>query len=320
MWIEKYRPKTLDDIVNQRETVEGVQALLKTPETLPHLLFSGPPGTGKSTMALCIARHLMGDNFRRLVLELNASDERGIGVVRERIKGFSQVIQSAPSGVQYGLVILDECDEMTRDAQTALRRIMETSSRTCRFILICNYQSGIIEPIQSRCSIFRFRQLEKKDAVVYLKTICKAEHVSADQGVLERIFDVSEGDLRRAINSLQVAATSSEAGKLNLTQLSKIAPEDEGDSVRAMLLTAIQGNFPKARDLMYELMGKRGMSGREILRTANREVLRISELEPKKQVEVVRLLGEYDFRLSQGANEDIQLSAMLAQICLLGSK
>jgi len=319
MWIEKYRPRTLVDIVNQRETVDGIQALLKTPATMPHLLFSGPPGTGKSTMALCIARQLMGDNFRRLVLELNASDERGIGVVRERIKGFSQVIQTAPSGVQYGLVILDECDEMTRDAQTALRRIMETSSRTCRFILICNYQSGIIEPIQSRCSVFRFRQLEKKDAISYLKAICRSEHVSADQDVLDRVFDLSEGDLRRAINTLQVAATSSKTGKLDLAQLTKTAPEDEGDSVRVMLLEAIQGNFVKARDLMYELMGKRGMSGREIIRTANREIVRLSELETKKQAEAVRLLGEYDFRLSQGANEDIQLSAMLAQISLLGS-
>lgn len=270
-------------------------------------------------MALCIARHLMGESFRRLVLELNASDERGIGVVRERIKGFSQVIQTAPSGVQYGLVILDECDEMTRDAQTALRRIMETSSRTCRFILICNYQSGIIEPIQSRCSIFRFRQLEKKDAIAYLKSICKAEKVSTDQDVLERIFDLSGGDLRRAINSLQVAATSSKAGKLDLAQLSKIAPEDEGDSVRAMLSTAIQGNFVKARDLMYDLMGKRYEWERNDPH-GKPQIVRLAELDPKKQVEAVRLLGEYDFRLSQGANEDIQLSAMLAQISLLGSK
>jgi replication factor C small subunit len=320
MWIEKYRPRSIDDVVNQKRSVEGIKALLKTPETMPHLLFSGPPGTGKSTMALCIARRLMGDKFRRLVLELNASDERGIGVVRERIKGFSQVIQTAPSGVQYGLVILDECDEMTRDAQTALRRIMETSSRTCRFILICNYQSGIIEPIQSRCSIFRFRQLEEKEAVEYLLKICKAENVEADREVVRRIFQSSEGDLRRAINYLQVAAKSSKSGKLDATQLDKINLESEGDRILEMLKIALHGDFIKSRDIMYELMGKHGLSGREIVRTANREVVKLTELDGRKQVEAVRLLGEYDFRLSQGANEDIQLSAMLAQFSLLGSK
>jgi len=320
MWIEKYRPHKLDDVVDQAETIHGIKALLKTPATMPHLLFSGPPGTGKSTVALCIARHLMGENMRQLVLELNASDERGIGVVRDRVKGFSQVIQTAPSGVQYGLVILDECDEMTRDAQTALRRIMETSSRTCRFILICNYQSGIIEPIQSRCSIFRFRQLEEKDAVTYLMRICILEHVVADENALKRIIESSEGDLRSAINYLQVAATSSKTRKLDLAQLSRISPEYEGDSIREMLKSAVRGDFVKARDMMYTLMGKRGMSGREIIRTANREIVRLTELEGTKQVEAVRILGEYDFRLSQGANEDIQLSAMLAQISLLGSK
>jgi replication factor C small subunit len=262
----------------------------------------------------------MGDNFRRLVLELNASDERGIGVVRERIKGFSQVIQTTPSGVQFGLVILDECDEMTRDAQTALRRIMETSSRTCRFILICNYQSGIIEPIQSRCSLFRFKQLEEKEVVQYLLKICKAEKVDTDQTVVKRIFELSEGDLRRAINYLQVAATSSKSMKLNSAELDKIAPENEGERVREMLKTVLDGNYVKAREIMYELMGKRGLSGREIVRTANREIMRLPQLDGRKQVEAVRLLGEYDFRLSQGANEDIQLSAMLAQFSLLGSK
>jgi replication factor C small subunit len=320
MWIEKYRPKTLDEVVDQKETIDGIKALLKTPATMPHFLFAGPPGTGKSTVALCIARQLMGVTFRSLVLELNASDERGIGVVRERIKGFSQIIQTTPSGVQFGLVILDECDEMTKDAQTALRRIMETSSRTCRFVLICNYQSGIIEPIQSRCSVFRFRRLEESDAVGYLAMICKSEKVDAAPKVVERLFELSEGDLRRAINYLQVVATSSKGGKLDLTALNKAIPEAESELIREMLKLALQGDFMKARDVMYELMGKHGVSGREIIRGANREVSRVPEAIGDRLAEVVRTLGECDFRLTQGANEDIQLSAMLAQLSLIGRK
>ena len=320
MWIEKYRPKTLGDVVDQTESVEGIKALLRTPTTMPHLLLSGPPGTGKSTVALCIARQLMGDNFRSLVLELNASDERGIWVVRERIKGFSQVIQSTPSGVQFGLVILDESDEMTKDAQTALRRIMETSSRTCRFILICNYQSGIIEPIQSRCSVFRFRYLEEKDAVEYLTRICKAENVDADPIAIARIYEMSGGDLRSAINFLQVAAIRATGGKLDLATVNKVLPAAENELIREMLMSALQGDFIKSRDVMYELMGKHGLSGREIVRGANREVSRMSDLENEKRVEVVRALGECDFRLTQGANDDIQISAMLAQLSIIGRK
>lgn len=319
MWIEKYRPKLLAEVVNQKETIDGLEALLHNPATMPHLLFAGPPGTGKSTVALCIARQLMGESFRKLVLELNASDERGIGVVRERIKGFSQIIQSTPSGVHFGLVILDESDEMTKDAQTALRRIMETASRTCRFILICNYQSGIIEPIQSRCSVFRFRQLGQQEASSYLNRICKAESIEADQAALTRILELSEGDLRRAVNSLQVVATSAKGGRLQVSSLKEFLPETQSELVRSMLKLALAGEFIKARDVMYELMGKYGVSGREIIRSANREINHISDLGTNK-LEVMRALGEYDYRLTQGANEDIQLSAMLAQIAQLGRK
>lgn len=320
MWIEKYRPKTLNEVVNQKEAIEGIKALLKTPATMPHLLLSGPPGTGKSTVALCIARQLMGEHFRKLVLELNASDERGIGVVRERIKGFAQIIQTTPSGVQFGLVILDESDEMTRDAQTALRRIMETSSRTCRFILICNYQSGIIEPIQSRCLVFRFRYLEEKEAVEYLNRICKAENADADPKAMARIFELSGGDLRSAINYLQVAVIRSKGAKVDLATVSRVVPVAETELIQEMLKLAIQGDFIKSRDVMYDLMGKHGLSGREIVRSANREATRMSDLDNEKRVEVVRALGECDFRLTQGANEDIQISAMLAQLSLIGRK
>jgi replication factor C small subunit len=262
----------------------------------------------------------MGEHFRSLVLELNASDERGIGVVRERIKGFSQVIQSTASGVQFGLVILDESDEMTRDAQTALRRIMETSSRTCRFILICNYQSGIIEPIQSRCSVFRFRSIEERDATEHLLKICKTENIEADPKAIKRIFDLSGGDLRSAINYLQVIATQSKGAKLDLSTVEKTAPVAENELVRNMIDLAIKGDFIKARDVMYELMGKHGLNGREILRVANREIVRITSLSGQQRVDLVTCLGECDFRLTQGANEDIQISAMLAQMSTLGRK
>ncbi len=320
MWIEKYRPKTLDEVVDQKAAVQGIRALLKAPATMPHLLLAGPPGTGKSTVGLCIARQLMGSNFRQLVLELNASDERGIGVVRERIKGFSQIVKATPSGVEFGLVILDECDEMTRDAQTALRRIMETSSRTCRFILICNYQSGIIEPIQSRCSVFRFRYIDRKDAVAHLMRICEAENVDADANAVERLFDISGGDLRTAINYLQVAAVGVSGRKLDLAIVAQVVPSAEIEMVRNMMKLALTGNFLKAREAMYELMGKQGLSGREIIRTANREAGRMEDLGIEKQAEVIRALGECDYRLTQGANEDVQVSAMLAQLNLIGRK
>ena len=164
MWVEKYRPRKLDDIVDLKHIVESIQAFLKNPHSMPHLLLSGIPGTGKTTVAICIARELFGDKWKSFTLELNASDERGINTVRDRIKDFSRYSRTGFGDAPYSLIILDESDQMTGPAQTALRRIMETSSRTSRFILICNYSSKIIEPIQSRCAIFRFCLLYTSDA------------------------------------------------------------------------------------------------------------------------------------------------------------
>jgi replication factor C small subunit len=209
---------------------------------------------------------------------------------------------------------------MTRDAQTALRRIMETSSRTCRFVLICNYQSGIIEPIQSRCSVFRFRYLEEADAVEYLSRICKSESVNAELNALARIYEMSGGDLRSAVNYLQVAAIRTEGSQLDIAAVNKVLPVAENELIRDMIALALQAEFIKSRDVMYELMGKHGLSGREILRVANRQVARIEGLGNEKRAEIVRALGECDFRLTQGANEDIQISAMLAQFSLIGAK
>ncbi len=206
MWVEKYRPKTLNEIVGLKHIVESIQAFLKNPKTMPHLFLAGIPGTGKTTMALCIARELFGENWKTFTLELNASDERGINTVRDRIKDFSRYGRAGFGNAPFALIILDESDQMTGPAQTALRRIMETSSRTSRFILICNYSNKIIEPIQSRCAIFRFSKLNEKAMVEHIKKIAEKEKLLLSAEVAERIIEYSNGDLRHAINALQTTA------------------------------------------------------------------------------------------------------------------
>ena len=312
MWVEKYRPKKLDEIVGLTHVVESIQVFLKNPKTMPHLLLAGIPGTGKTTVALCIARELFGDNWKTFTLELNASDERGINTVRERIKDFSRYSRASFGNIPFALIILDESDQMTRPAQTALRRIMETSSRTSRFILICNYSNKIIEPIQSRCAIFRFSKLEKKAMINHIKNIAQKEKIQLTSEVAEKIIEYSEGDLRYAINSLQTAAAYGE-GEITEQTVLKVIGEANPKQVQLILTKALNGNFIEARKLMYDLIGQYGFSGSEIVRQIQRELMKVSYLSNIEKAELTNIIGEYDFRLTQGANSDIQLSALLAQ-------
>ncbi|GBC75633.1 DNA polymerase III subunit tau [archaeon HR06] len=310
MWTEKYRPQKLSELVNQAVVKDRLMNLLKKPEDMPHLLFAGPPGTGKTTAALCIAKQILKDTWQDNTLELNASDERGIETVRERIKIFARYVDPR---VPFRIIILDEADEMTSSAQTALRRIMEESSRICRFILICNYPSNIIEPIQSRTALFWFNPLKLEDVVGYLKEILKKEGIkNYSEEALTLIYEITKGDLRQAINFLQAAST---LGDINEDNVRKISGLSGKTKVNEVINLALNGKLKEAREMFIELTRVYGIPEKDFLKYAGDYLLN-SNL--NNMDEVIRILAEYDYRLIMGANPEIQIMALLAELQRLG--
>ena len=314
MWVEKYRPFSLGDLADQATIKQRLEALLQKKAQLPHLLFAGPPGSGKTTTAMIIAKLILGEHWRDYTLSLNASDERGIDVVRQRIKTFARFTDRR-EGIPYRLVVLDECDEMTGDGQTALRRIMEENSEHTRFILICNYSSGIIEPLQSRCAIFRFQRLDEASVTVHLKSIAKKEKLKpTSEAVFSAIYEATQGDLRQAINLMQAASAS---GDITSESVKSVSGASAKARVAEIIGVAVDGEFETARTKMVELTRVYGIPERDFLKFANEA---LGKLNVPDMAKAITILAEYDFRLVQGAQPELQLTAMLAQLSSLKRK
>ena len=308
-WVEKYRPHGLSDVVGHTDITKRLQSYLDN-RNIPNMMFSGPAGTGKTSSSIALAREMFGDNFEQNFLELNASDDRGIDVVRNTIKDFARTLAFDSD---FKIIFLDECDALTQDAQQALRRTMEKYTKTCRFILSCNYSSKIIEPIQSRCVIYRYKPLLPQDISKQMEKISKIEKLKIDEKALDAINYVCQGDLRKAVNILQ--ATSSLDTNITEEAVYNVSSRARPAQVKEMILLALGGKFLEARTKLDELMYEYGMSGEDIVKQLFRETMSLDdkELDEKKKVDLVDTIGEYDFRIVEGANERIQLEALLAQ-------
>jgi len=312
IWVDKYRPKKFNEIIGQDFFVKRIQAFLKT-KNLPHLLFSGAAGTGKTSTALVVATELYGENgVKGNFLELNASDDRGIDIIRNQIKEFAKLKSLAQ--VPYKIIVLDEADSLTKEAQQALRRTMERYSATCRFILCCNEMSKIIDPIQSRCVIFKFKGLNNIALKDLTNKIASLEGLKLDTDSESLLIKISNGDVRKLINTMQAVAAIDK--KVTVKLIEEILDYVNPKEVEEMLKHAINGDFFKAREEMIKLRVLRGLSALEILKEIYRQVIEM-DLDSKVKIKLVDRIGTIEFRLVEGSDSELQLESLLAMIGMI---
>ncbi len=316
VWIEKYRPRTLGEVVGQ-DAITSRLARYVEREDLPHLLFSGPAGVGKTSAAIAIAHEVFGEAWEEFFLELNASDDRGIDVIRNQVKRFAESDWRGRETDQPGLIFLDEADSLTSDAQSALRRTMETYSNNVRFILSCNYSSRIIDPIQSRCAVFRFSGIPDEAVAARIREIADAEGIELAGDGVDALVYAADGDMRKAINALQAAAVLGDAvdEEAVYTITSTARPED----IREMVEAALGGDFSAARSVLDDLLAEQGLAGGDVIDQLHRSVWDF-ELDDRAAVRLLDRIGEADYRIAEGANERIQLEALLAAVALEGEE
>ncbi len=312
LWTEKYRPSDFSEIKGQKEIVKRVKAFVEQ-QNLPHLLFAGPAGVGKSTLAIVIAKKLYGNGWRHNFLELNASDTRGIDTIRTNVKDFART--KSIGDVPFKIIFLDEADALTREAQQALRRTMENYTQTCRFILSANYSSKLIEPIQSRCVVFRFKQLEKKDIFAIIDKIAEDEKLKIDDKVKDALYEICEGDCRRLENILQSSAAIS--NHITEDLIHSTASVAKPKEIREVLELALSNRFIEARNKLLDLMLNYGLAGIDIIKQIQKEILDL-DIDNKSKMILIEKCGEIEFRMTEGSDEFVQLEALLSQFVLIG--
>lgn len=311
IWTEKYRPKRIDEIVGQNEITKRLKLYIQS-KNMPHLLFSGPPGTGKTASGIALAREFFGDDWQFNFVELNASDERGLPIVRNKIKNFAR---TSPIGDgPFKLMFLDEADALTPDAQNALRRTMEIHTRVCRFIISCNYSSKIIEPIQSRCAVYRFKPISDAAMEERIKYISRIENLELTQAAYETIKYIAQGDMRRALNALQGASMINK--KIDSDDIYKASSMARPEDIAELINFGLKGNFSKSKEKMKYLILDMGISADEIVRQIYRSVLE-TNIPDKLKADIINQIGEVDFRIAEGSNENIQLDTLISKLILL---
>mmetsp|Transcript_39820 Transcript_39820/g.40609 ORF Transcript_39820/g.40609 Transcript_39820/m.40609 type:complete len:339 (+) Transcript_39820:48-1064(+) len=310
-WVEKYRPEFLRDVVGNSEAVSRLSAIAQA-GNLPNIILAGPPGIGKTTSILCLAREMLGDIYKNAVLELNASDARGIDVVRNKIKMFAQKKVTLPPG-RHKIIILDEADSMTSAAQQALRRTMEIYSTTTRFALACNNSTKIIEPIQSRCAVLRYTRLSDAEVLLRLQQVCSFENISFEMNGLEAIIFTAEGDMRNALNALQ--STVSGFGHVTSENVFKVCDQPHPVKLRAVIQSVREGKTKDAIDVISALWTS-GYAATDIIQTLFR-VTRTADIPEPQKLEFIREIGFSHMRIAEGLNTQLQLYGCIARLCRL---